>query len=159
MPVPTSTPKRKRTGSNFGVDKHSSASPGSTSRNSVVLVIEDVASVTQFIRAVLAADPVHVVTATDGRQGQDLVAELIPDLVLLDLALPEVEGFEILESIRANPDTAEIPVVIVTAFGDSGTAAEATARGANAFLAKPFRPAELRRVVAQFLPGAAAAAS
>ena len=130
-----------------------------TSRNSVVLVIEDVASVTQLIRAVLAADPVHVVTATDGRQGQDLVAELIPDLVLLDLALPEVEGLEILESIRANPDTAEIPVVIVTAFGDSGTAAEAAARGANAFLAKPFRPAELRRVVAQFLPGAAAAAS
>ena len=124
-----------------------------------MLVIEDVASVTQFIRAVLAADPVHIVTATDGRQGQDLVAELIPDLVLLDLALPDVEGFEILESIRANPDTAEIPVVIVTAFGDSGTAAEAADRGANGFLAKPFRPAELRRVVAQFLPEAAAAAS
>lgn len=130
-----------------------------TSGNSVVLVIEDVASVTQFIRAVLASDPVHIVTATDGRQGQELVTELVPDLVLLDLALPEVEGFEILDSIRANPATVEIPVVIVTAHGDSSTAAEAIARGADAFLAKPFRPAELRRTVARFLPGRAAAAS
>ena len=127
--------------------------------NSVVLVIEDVASVTQFISAALAADPVHIVTATDGRQGQRLVAELLPDLVLLDLALPGVEGFEILESIRANPDTANTPVVIITAHGDSGTAAEAKDRGANAFLAKPFRPAELRRVVSRFLPGTARVAS
>ena len=128
-------------------------------RNSVLLVIEDVASVTQFIRAALAAEPVHIVTATDGRQGQQLVSELLPDLVLLDLALPEVEGFEILDSIRSNPATAETPVVIITAHGDSGTAAEASDRGADAFLAKPFRPAELRRVVGRFLPDTSRAAS
>lgn len=125
----------------------------------VVLVIEDVASVTQFIRAALAADPVHIVTATDGRQGQQLVEELVPDLVLLDLALPEVEGFEILEAIRANPAIADTPVVIITAHGDSGTAAEANDRGADAFLAKPFRPDELRRMVSRFLPDTSRAAS
>ena len=127
--------------------------------NSVLLVIEDVPSVTQFIRAVLASEPVNIVTATDGRQGQQLVAELAPDLVLLDLALPGVDGFEILDSIRANPATAEIPVVIITAHGDSGTAADAKDRGADAFLAKPFRPDELRRLVSRFLPSASDIAS
>ncbi len=129
------------------------------SGNSVVLLIEDVESVTQFIRAALAADPVHIVAATDGRQGQQLVEELVPDLVLLDLALPEVDGFAILDAIRANPATESIPVVIITAHGDSATAAEANDHGADAFLAKPFRPAELRRMVSRFLPDTSRAAS
>jgi CheY-like chemotaxis protein len=128
-------------------------------RNSVILVIEDVLSTTQFISAVLAADPFQIVTATDGRKGQQLVAELLPDLILLDLALPEVDGFDVLDSIRANPATAATPVVIITAHGDSSTAAEARDRGADAFISKPFRPAELRRAISRFLPPTTAAAS
>ncbi len=130
-----------------------------TPRNSVILVIEDVVSTTHFISAVLAADPFQIVTATDGRKGQQLVAELVPDLVLLDLALPEVDGFDVLDSIRADPATAATPVVIITAHGDSSTAAEARDRGADAFISKPFRPAELRRVINRFLPPTTAAAS
>lgn len=130
-----------------------------TPSNSVILVIEDVVSTTHFISAVLAADPFQIVTATDGRKGQQLVAELLPDLVLLDLALPEVDGFDVLDSIRADPATAATPVVIITAHGDSSTAAEARDRGADAFIAKPFRPAELRRVINRFLPPTAAVAS
>ena len=122
------------------------------SGNSVVLVIEDAANVTQLIRAVLISDPLHIVTATDGAMARQLVEELVPDLVLLDLALGGVDGFEILDSIRTNPATAEIPVVIITAYGDSATAAEARDRGSDAFLAKPFQPAELRRVIDRFLP-------
>ena len=130
-----------------------------TPRNSVILVIEDVVSITHFISAVLAADPFQIVTATDGRKGQQLVAELLPDLILLDLALPEVDGFDVLDSIRADSATAATPVVIITAHGDSSTAAEARDRGADAFIAKPFRPAELRRVINRFLPPTTAAAS
>ncbi len=130
-----------------------------TPRNSVILIIEDVVSVIQFISAALAADPVQIVTASDGRKGQELVAELLPDLVLLDLALPEVDGFDVLDSIRANSATATTPVVIITAHGDSSTVAEARNRGADGFLAKPFQPAELRRVIDRFLPHATAAAS
>ena len=124
----------------------------------MVLVIEDEANVTQLIRAVLISNPVHIVTATDGGLGRHLVEELVPDLVLLDLALPRVDGFEILDSIRTNPVTAEMPVVVITAHGDSATAAEARDRGSDAFLAKPFQPAELRRVIDRFLPGTTAAA-
>ncbi len=130
-----------------------------TPSNSVILVIEDVVSTTRFISAVLAADPFQIVTATDGRKGQQLVAELLPDLILLDLALPEVDGFDVLDSIRADPATAATPVVIITAHGDSSTAAEARDRGADAFIAKPFRPAELRRVISRFLPPTTAVAS
>ena len=129
------------------------------SENSLVLVIEDAANVTQLIRAVLISDPVHIVTATNGALGRQLVEELVPDLVLLDVALPGVDGFEILDSIRTNPATAELPVVIITAHGDSATAGEARDRGSDAFLAKPFPPAELRRVIDRFLPGTTAAAS
>ena len=125
----------------------------------VVLVIEDAANVLQFITASLAGEPIHLVTATDGDRGLDLARELHPDLLLLDVALPGIDGFEVLQEIRQDPALSETPVVIVTAHGDSTTAARARDAGANYFIAKPFRPTELRRVVEQFLPGTGSKAS
>lgn len=130
-----------------------------TPTHPVILVVEDASNVLQFITASLAGAPVHVVTATDGTKGLELAHELKPDLMLLDIALPGVDGFEILREVRANPETATMPVVIVTAHGDSHTAARARDEGADYFIAKPFRPAELRRVVGQFLPPAGSVAS
>lgn len=122
--------------------------------NKVVLVIDDVDSVLQFIRVALAGRPVDIVTAVDGASGLELARKLVPDMVLLDLALPELNGWEVLEGLRSDPATARVPVVIVTAHGESGAAARARDLGANAFLSKPFRPTELRRLVDKHLADA-----
>jgi CheY-like chemotaxis protein len=122
--------------------------------NKVVLVIDDVDSVLQFIRVALAGRSVDIVTAIDGASGLELAKELVPDVVLLDLALPELNGWEVLEGLRSDPATARVPVVIVTAHGESGAAARARDLGANGFLSKPFRPTELRRLVDRHLTAA-----
>jgi two-component system cell cycle response regulator len=126
--------------------------------NKVVLVIDDVKSVLQLIRGVLMGRPIDVLTAGDGASGLAIAREVVPDLVLLDLALPVMDGWEILAALRANPNTAHVPVVIVTAHGDSNTAARARELGASGFISKPFRPSELRRTIDSYLAGPAAAA-
>jgi two-component system chemotaxis response regulator CheY len=70
---------------------------------------------------------------------------------LLDLALPILDGWEVLRLVRKDPEIAATPIVVVTAHGDSETAARAKARGADGFLSKPFQPAQLRKIVDQFL--------
>ena len=77
--------------------------------------------------------------------------EVRPVVVLLDLALPGIDGWEVLTRIRTDEELAEIPVVIVTAQGDSATAVKARRLGANGFVAKPFRPSDVRRAVDCYL--------
>jgi CheY-like chemotaxis protein len=125
----------------------------------VVLVIDDVESVLQLIRGTLIGHPVDVLTASDGGSGLALAKEVTPDLVLLDLALPVMDGWDILTALRADPATEHVPVVIVTAHGDSDMAARARELGADGFISKPFRPAELRRIIESHLAPPTAAAS
>ena len=123
------------------------------SDNKTVLVIDDVESLLHLIRGALAGCSVDLITAVDGGSGLELARELVPDLVLLDLALPVMNGWEVLEHLQQDRDLAHVPVVIVTAHGDSASAAQARAMGAVGFLSKPFRPAELRRIIDQHLTG------
>lgn len=86
-----------------------------------------------------------------------LAQEIKPDLILLDLALPVMDGWEVLDALRSDPSTADLPIVMVTAHGDSDTAARARKAGADGFISKPFRPAELRRIIDEHLAEPAAA--
>jgi CheY-like chemotaxis protein len=117
----------------------------------VVLVVEDVPSVIKVIRAALRDVPVEVVDAADGLAGIDRIKELRPNLVFLDLALPIMTGWDVLRYVREDDEASSIPVVIITAHGDSQTAALAQEAGADRFIAKPFRPAEIRRVIDEFV--------
>ncbi|MDH3605686.1 MAG: response regulator [Acidimicrobiia bacterium] len=127
------------------------------SRNKVVLVVDDVPSIVQLIRGALADQAVDLVAAADGQTGLDLARSLVPDLILLDLALPVMDGWDVLAALKADDTTAPVPVVIVTAHGDSDSASRARELGASAFIAKPFRPAELRRIIAKMFEPLAAA--
>lgn len=120
-------------------------------KNKVVLVIDDVESLLQFIRGSLVGYPVDIVTAVDGGSGLTLAQELRPDVVLLDLALPVMSGWEVLEAMKEDPATADVPIIVVTAHGDSTAAAQARDMGAAGFMPKPFRPTELRRIIARYL--------
>jgi len=121
-----------------------------------VLIIEDVPNVTRLISASLVGKHVEIDSVADGREGLERAKATIPSLILLDLALPSMHGFEILRELRANEATAAIPVVVVTAQSDSQTALEAKRLGADRFLSKPFLPNELRRATDFFLDGVTA---
>lgn len=126
--------------------------------NPIVLVVDDVPNVFQLIRAVLSDYEIDIRTAVDGRTGLKMAREMSPDLILLDLALPLVDGWTVLAELKSDEATRELPVVIVTAHGDSSAASRAREMGADGFISKPFRPAELRRVIDEHLGGPLSAA-
>ncbi len=123
-----------------------------------VLVIEDDPVVFWVIRDALTNLTVRVLSASDGPSGLEMVQQEQPDLVLLDLGLPGLNGWEVISRIREAADSTDLPVVIITAHGDFSNAIDARRLGANGFLTKPFHPAELRRAVDQHIGGTAAQA-
>jgi CheY-like chemotaxis protein len=113
-----------------------------------VVYVEDNAANLQLVERALARQPnLRLLTATDGRSGLELVREARPELVLLDLHLPDVSGEEILEALSSDADTASIPVVVVSAAASKGRVQRLQERGARAYLTKPIDLAELYEVV------------
>ncbi|MGD2052343.1 MAG: response regulator [Acidimicrobiia bacterium] len=111
-----------------------------------MLVIEDSQVIQRLIEVCLRPAGFDVEMRLDGPSGLAAVGECEPDLVILDVGLPGMSGWEVLSSIRANPATAEIVVMMLTGEVHESVKREATERGANAYLSKPFRPQELREM-------------
>ena len=106
----------------------------------LVLIIEDEASISAFISAILSANQYRTLSATSGREALALVSSNAPDVVLLDLGLPDMDGAEVLRSIRAQTTT---PVIIVSARGLERDKVAALDLGADDYIVKPFGTAEL----------------
>lgn len=92
-------------------------------------------------------DRCRILRAPDGLAGLTLVERITPALVLVDLSLPALSGFEVIERLRANPQTADIPVLAISARIMAGEEARAQKLGCRGFVKKPFRLATLRREV------------
>jgi DNA-binding response OmpR family regulator len=124
-----------------------------TARRACVLVVDDDAQVRQAIRWALEDEGLAVVTAADGREALGLAVERAPDLVVLDVTLPELNGDAVarrLRSGRAHP----MPILLITADGQASMKAGRV--GAYAFLRKPFRIEDLLDAVRRGLSGAEA---
>jgi two-component system, OmpR family, alkaline phosphatase synthesis response regulator PhoP len=93
--------------------------------------------------------------ARDGSQALRLAESLRPDLVLLDVMMPEKSGFEVCRSIRENPDLRDMKIVMLTAKGGHGDQDRGMEIGANAYVTKPFSTKELMRTVRALLPATA----
>ncbi|MFD3546266.1 PleD family two-component system response regulator [Streptomyces sp. NPDC058655] len=117
--------------------------PGVSGR---VLVVDDNKVIRQLIKVNLELEGFEVVTANDGVECLDVVHQVCPDVITLDVVMPRLDGFGAAVQLRADPRTRHLPVAIVSACTqyevDAGIAA-----GVDAFIAKPFEPAELVRVV------------
>ena len=119
-----------------------------------ILVIEDQEFTDRVIRAALRGKPFDIHTAADGAAGYQMLVELQPDLLLLDLSLPGMDGWEILAAMRTDPALADTPVIIVSAQGRRAVESRAADFDVAALVNKPFRVPELRQAVDMVLGAA-----
>ena len=125
--------------------------PAETSEADVVLIIEDNDDVREFIRATLAPAGYRLLLATDGLAGVALARAEVPDLVVSDVMMPGLTGYEVCAQLKTDPATSHVPVVLLTARSGDEAKLEGLETGADAFLAKPFNPRELRAQVRNLL--------
>jgi two-component system, cell cycle response regulator DivK len=117
-----------------------------------VLVIEDTPDNRQIIRDLLTASGFEVIEATDGAAGVAMAAKELPNLILMDIQLPVMDGYEATRRIKADPTTSHIPIIAVTSYALSGYEEKTRAAGCDGYVAKPFSPRELLALVREFLP-------
>jgi DNA-binding response OmpR family regulator/anti-sigma regulatory factor (Ser/Thr protein kinase) len=123
-----------------------------------ILVVDDEADTVNLLREALAGEGWHVLTAGDGRQALAVLARQRPDVILLDMLIPGLSGFEVLAALGREPETARIPVIVLSARGDDASVRQGLALGARRYLSKPFDMrellAEIRRQLASVTPAA-----
>jgi DNA-binding response OmpR family regulator len=119
----------------------------------LVLVVDDTANVRELIRVNLVLEGFEVRTAADGQEALDLVAELDPDLITMDVVMPRLDGLAAATRLKAHPATAGIPIVMVTARAQTADRDKGRKAGVDAYLTKPFEPAELVTTVRNLLDG------
>jgi CheY-like chemotaxis protein len=116
-----------------------------------VLIAEDEASLRLLFGATLKRTGVRVSEASDGAQVLELIGRDPPDLILLDVGLPKIDGHTVCRTVKSAPETADVVVVLVTARAQPSDRAEGLAHGADEYLTKPFSPARLIEVVQRCL--------
>jgi len=105
-----------------------------------LLIIEDNEQNLYLMRYLLERSGFSVVSARDGRSGIDLAAEVKPDLVILDIQLPLMDGYAVASAIRKNPELAGTPILAVTSYAMQGDREKCLAAGATAYMEKPINP-------------------
>jgi CheY-like chemotaxis protein len=122
-----------------------------TTREQRVLVIDDDREMRGVVAGTLRRDGYTVIEACDGREALDVVASTVPDLVLVDITLPGMDGVEVTRRLKERPALANVPVVALSALTQQAVRDRALAAGCERYLTKPCPPAALRDVVAQML--------
>ncbi len=116
-----------------------------------ILVVEDSAVIRRLIEVCLRAADLEIITRDDGKTGLSAVGTESPDLVVLDIGLPGMDGWEVLDRIRRDETTKGIPVVVLTAHAEEESRRRANEGGADAFVTKPFQPNDFRTTVLSLL--------
>lgn len=109
-----------------------------------LLIIEDSRTALAFLKRHLKDEPVDICIASDGESGLKLAAEALPDVILLDVEMPGLNGFEVCRRLKAAPETRIIPVIFLTGASSTQRKIEGLNLGAADYVTKPFDPAELR---------------
>ncbi|MFJ6083541.1 response regulator [Streptomyces sp. NPDC092369] len=121
--------------------------PGASGR---VLVVDDNKVIRQLIRVNLELEGLEVVTAADGAECLDVIHQVRPDVVTLDVVMPRLDGLRTAARLRSDPRTRELPLAIISACTQYEVESGLDV-GVDAFLAKPFEPAELVRLVQELI--------
>jgi two-component system, cell cycle response regulator DivK len=118
-----------------------------------VLLVEDQEDNRRILRDLLTSAGYEIREALTGEDGIRLADEYRPDLILMDIQLPGVDGYEAARQIKANPALRAIPIIAVTSYALSGDDAQALEAGCEAYVAKPFSPRALLAKVREYLGG------
>ena len=124
----------------------------SVPRPARVLVVDDTANVRALIQVNLELEGIEVHLATDGQEALDMVAEVAPDLITMDVMMPRLDGLAAASRLKAARATAGIPIVMVTARAQAADRQAGQDAGVDAYVTKPFDPDELVATVLRLLP-------
>src|SRR5262245_176677 len=112
--------------------------------NKTILIVDDHTSTRKVLEGLLAGQGYDLYFAADGPEGLAQAMALTPDVMLLDVMMPGMDGFEVCRRLRAEPRLAEVPVIMITALDDRKSRLRGFEAGADDFISKPFDPLELR---------------
>lgn len=119
--------------------------------NAKILVVDDDHSIADSIEALLKSSGYAVLRANDGQQAVELAQKESPALLVLDLLMPKMSGFEVCSALKSAPATNKISILVLTALGQMADVEKAFALGANDYLIKPFESERLLKKVAKLL--------
>jgi two-component system cell cycle response regulator DivK len=117
-----------------------------------ILAVDDQEDNRRILRDLLTSAGYEVIEATTGEDAVTSAETQAPDLILMDIQLPGIDGYEATRRIKANPRLRQIPLIVVTSYALSGDDAKAYSAGANAYVSKPFSPRALLAKVREYLP-------
>lgn len=118
---------------------------------STVLIVDDSSALREMIAGLLVNAGMTILEAKDGAEAQQKIEASPPDLVVLDIVMPNMNGYELTRWIKTNPKTKDVPVVICSSKGEEFDRYWGMKQGADAYIAKPFRPNEMVETVKQLL--------
>lgn len=118
-----------------------------------IIIADDEEHLGYMVKFKLEKEGFDVIWKMNGRQALEAVQEERPDLVILDVMMPGLTGFEVLEAIKADPELKDTPVIMLTASGQEADTVKGIDMGAADYIVKPFRPAELVARIRRCLPG------
>jgi two-component system cell cycle response regulator DivK len=117
-----------------------------------ILYVEDNEFNLKIVRQLLSRTSYRLIEAVDGEQGVATALRELPDLILMDIQLPKLSGLDATRTLRGDPKTAQIPIIVITSFALSGDNKKAQDAGASAYLAKPYSPRDLLAMIRKFVP-------
>ena len=117
-----------------------------------ILVVEDTEDNRQIIRDLLTSAGYELIEAVDGIEGVATAERENPDLILMDIQLPGIDGYEATRRIRAIPTLAKVPIIAVTSYALSGDEGKAREAGCDAYVTKPYSPRALLAKIREYVP-------
>ena len=117
-----------------------------------ILAVDDQEDNRRILRDLLTSAGYEVIEATTGEDAVAVAETEAPDLILMDIQLPGIDGYEATRRIKANPRLRQIPLIVVTSYALSGDDVKAFSAGADAYVSKPFSPRALLARVREYLP-------
>ena len=116
-----------------------------------ILVVEDQADNRRILRDLFANAGYELIEAESGEEALTALTVRLPDLILMDIQLPVMDGYEAARRIKSNPDMSAVPIIAVTSYALAGDEAKALAAGCNAYVTKPYSPRALLAKVREYL--------
>ena len=120
-------------------------------RNQVILAVDDDERTLEMLNRVFTLEGYDITTATSGKSALALLDEHTPDLILLDIMMPQMDGYTVCHRLKANKKTKDIPIVMLTAKGESDAVTKSYNVGADDYIVKPFNPSILLEKVRKWM--------